>query len=110
MEVYAVKSSNLDKVGWLPLKNSQELVGMLYVQFKSGSVYRYFQVPKALFEELVRADSPGMYLNRYIKPIYRVSEADSSFLDNKVVRTIEVTPLLRVFEEGFETSNPLTSW
>jgi len=39
----------------------------LDLEFRSGLVYRYFTVPRALVEGLRDADSKGAYFNRYIK-------------------------------------------
>jgi hypothetical protein len=39
----------------------------LDLEFRSGLVYRYFTVPRALVEGLHDADSKGAYFNRYIK-------------------------------------------
>lgn len=35
----------------------------LYLKFQSGSVYRYLNVPQAIFTELLRAESVGRYAN-----------------------------------------------
>jgi hypothetical protein len=39
----------------------------LDLEFRSGLVYRYFTVPRAIVEELQASDSKGAYFNRYIK-------------------------------------------
>ncbi len=41
------------------------------IEFKNGSVYRYFDVPAAMYEELLRAGSAGQYLNSQIKGNFR---------------------------------------
>ena len=43
----------------------------LEVEFTSGSVYQYFDVPEAEYRELLAAESIGEHLNRRIKPRYR---------------------------------------
>jgi hypothetical protein len=40
---------------------------ILEVEFVSGAVYRYFDVPRATWAELVEAGSRGRYLNRVVK-------------------------------------------
>jgi hypothetical protein len=40
----------------------------LEVEFLGGAVYRYFAVPRSLFEDLMLADSKGAFFNRRIKP------------------------------------------
>jgi hypothetical protein len=39
----------------------------LDLEFRSGAVYRYFTVPRALVDGLSAADSKGAYFNRHIK-------------------------------------------
>jgi hypothetical protein len=39
----------------------------LDLEFRSGNLYRYFTVPRAVFEELIAADSKGTYFNLFIK-------------------------------------------
>lgn len=49
---------------------------ILELEFRSGALYRYFQVPPAVFEALLAAESKGRYFNRYIRdrfPYQRVA-------------------------------------
>ncbi|MGI4021203.1 MAG: KTSC domain-containing protein [Janthinobacterium lividum] len=39
---------------------------ILTVTFSDGSVYEYFDVPKAVYTKLVNADSPGRFARRHI--------------------------------------------
>jgi hypothetical protein len=39
----------------------------LEVEFCRGTVYRYFEVPRSVFDGLLRADSAGAYFNRHIR-------------------------------------------
>ncbi len=48
----------------------------LEVEFTSGSVYRYFDVPEAEYRKLLAAESIGEYLNRHIKPKYRYTRVE----------------------------------
>ena len=41
---------------------------LLEVEFHSGEVYRYFDVPARLVLELLRADSIGRFFNAHIRP------------------------------------------
>jgi len=43
----------------------------LEVGFRSGSVYQYFDVPEALYLELMSSDSKGKFLHANIKNSYR---------------------------------------
>lgn len=46
---------------------------ILELEFISGEVYRYHDVPEYLYAGLVNAASKGKYFNRYIKETYRFS-------------------------------------
>ena len=39
----------------------------LLVKFRSGSLYRYFPVPPAIFHGLIAAQSKGAYFNRHLR-------------------------------------------
>ncbi len=69
MERAPVVSESVASVGF------DEGSSTLEVEFSSGSVYQYFDVPQTVFEELVGADSIGTYLNRSIKGSYRYARA-----------------------------------
>ncbi|MGY4225017.1 hypothetical protein ACVMIH_002378 [Bradyrhizobium sp. USDA 4503] len=60
-----VTSSNVAEVGYDP--NSR----ILEVQFKTGAVYQYFDVPQQLYDELWRASSIGGFINSNLKGHYR---------------------------------------
>ncbi len=59
-----VSSSNLSRIAY------DELAQCLYVEFTNSSIYLYKNVPIYEYEQLLRAGSPGGYLNAYIKPSY----------------------------------------
>jgi hypothetical protein len=44
--------------------------GILIVTFHDGSVYEYFDVPKAVYVKLINADSPGRFARRHIFNAY----------------------------------------
>lgn len=44
---------------------------VLFVEFKNGSVYQYFDVPSNVFEQMKAASSKGGFLARIIKGTYR---------------------------------------
>jgi KTSC domain-containing protein len=58
----AVKSSELRWVGY------EESALLLEVEFHSGEIYRYFDVPARIVLELLRADSIGRFFNAHIRP------------------------------------------
>jgi hypothetical protein len=52
----------------------------LTVRFHSGAVYRYFTVPRSIFEAFLAAPSKGTYFNRHIRegfPSQRVLDPTS---------------------------------
>ena len=40
---------------------------LLEVEFRSGEIYRYFDVPQRTYHQLVQAESKGAYLNLNIR-------------------------------------------
>lgn len=61
MERKPIKSDNLKSVGYDP--KTEELD----IEFKSGTVYRYFRVPAHIYEALLSAPSAGKYHHQNIK-------------------------------------------
>jgi hypothetical protein len=43
---------------------------LLEVEFRSGELYRFFNVPSACYQELLRADSKGGYFNVNIRNLF----------------------------------------
>lgn len=58
-----VSSSNIAAAGW-----SQETG--LVVEFVSGAVYQYPDVPQSYYSGLITAPSPGSYFARFIRNAY----------------------------------------
>lgn len=52
---HKVKSSNLD---WIAYDKEEK---MLYIQFKSGGLYVYYNVPEKIVDDLLNAGSKGRY-------------------------------------------------
>lgn len=48
---------------------------VLEIEFHRGTRYRYFTVPRRVFDELVAAESKGTYLNQRIKGRYAFERA-----------------------------------
>jgi len=58
-----VSSRNIASIGWYD--------NILYVEFNyNNRTYRYKNVPRRIFEELMGAHSHGEYFAQYIKPVY----------------------------------------
>jgi KTSC domain len=62
-----VASSNIVSIGY------DEPSQTLEIEFSNGTVYQYFNVGMALFEQLMSAPSKGQFLNVYIKNAYPFS-------------------------------------
>jgi hypothetical protein len=52
-------SSSVASIGYSP--------GTLEVQFRSGAVYRFFEVPRAIYESFLAAPSKGAFFNESVK-------------------------------------------
>ena len=63
-----VNSSNIAEIGYDPPTMTLE------VAFKQGTAYQYFDVPETVYQELMRADSKGKFLNANIKNSYRYTK------------------------------------
>ena len=46
----------------------------LEIEYANGGVYRYHDVPELVHRQLLKADSPGTFVNSRIKPYYRFTE------------------------------------
>ena len=64
MDRQSVASSNLAEVGY------DSDLETLEVQFKSGGIYQYFNVPAFMYERLMSVDSLGRFFNAEIKGHY----------------------------------------
>lgn len=63
---------------WNPVESSAlqaaayaESPALLYLLFRSGEVYRYFEVPRWQYQEFLAADSKGRYFGRNIRGHFR---------------------------------------
>ena len=62
MNMIPVSSSNISAIGYDGTT--------LYVGFRSGGLYKYFNVPQSVYNGLMSASSHGSYLANYIKGHY----------------------------------------
>jgi hypothetical protein len=60
-----VKSSNLSDVEWREV-NGQ---GEMDVTFHTGDIYRFYSVPRGIYEKLVTAPSIGRFFATYVKNV-----------------------------------------
>ena len=61
MERQYVTSSNILSIGYDP--NNM----ILEVEFTTGAVYQYYDVPQGIYDGLMAADSHGTFLSAYVK-------------------------------------------
>lgn len=67
MERQYVSSSNIASIGYDP--DNQ----VLEIEFLSGAVYQYYDVPQSVYDGLMAADSHGKFLDVYIKKVATVT-------------------------------------
>ena len=67
MERYTVASSNIASIGY------DAGTETLDVEFLSGAIYQYYNVPQNMYDQLIQAGSKGRFLNTYIKNAYPYS-------------------------------------
>jgi hypothetical protein len=62
MKTTAVDSTLLRTIGYDATRQ------LLQIEFQNRSLYQYFAVPEAVYEELIQAPSKGTYFNQCIRP------------------------------------------
>ncbi len=62
-----VSSTNIISMGYDAAAETLE------VEFNSGSIYQYYNVNQAMYEQLLTSPSKGQFLNAYIKNAYPYS-------------------------------------
>jgi hypothetical protein len=67
MERQSVGSTNVSSIGY------DESSQTLEVEFRNGSIYQYFNLPPAMYEQFRTAPSKGVFLNTYIRNAYPFS-------------------------------------
>jgi len=67
----SVSSTDLSSIGY-DLESKT-----LEIEFKSGGIYQYFNVPEYVYEALLNASSHGKYFNQNIKEQYQCSKISS---------------------------------
>ncbi len=68
MDREPVSSSNLVSVGYNPDSETLE------VEFKSGLIYEYYNVPQFMHERLMQAPSIGTFFNAEIRNCFAASK------------------------------------
>ncbi len=67
MEREMVSSSTIISAGYEPVAETLE------IEFKSGGVYQYYNVPESVFQDFMASDSKGKFHHVYIKNSYPYS-------------------------------------
>ena len=65
-----VTSSNILSVGY----DSQSVI--LEVEFTSGDIYQYFNIPEHLYQQFMNTSSYGQFLNEYIRYNYQYQKVN----------------------------------
>lgn len=65
MNRISVASSTIRAAGY------DESRQMLEIEFKSGGIYQYMSVPKAVYERFMVSSSKGKFLAQFIKDKYK---------------------------------------
>lgn len=68
MKRVSVSSSNISSIGYDEESNTLE------IEFNSGAVYQYFDVPLNIYEEIIAAGSKGQYFAQFIKGFFRYAK------------------------------------
>lgn len=68
MRRFSVPSASLRSIGYDVKRR------VLEVEFLSGKIYRYFEVPGLLLLKLLTANSIGRYFNRHIRDRFEYAE------------------------------------
>ncbi len=76
----AVDSTTMRSVGY---DSAQQI---LEVEFTSGAVYQYLEVPATVFDELMAAESKGRYFNQEIRDDYTALREPTTRRGNRTRR------------------------
>ncbi|WP_027633369.1 KTSC domain-containing protein [Clostridium hydrogeniformans] len=68
MERTIVSSSNIYSIGYDSYSKTLE------VQFHTGSIYQYYNVPQSVYSGIMSASSHGSYLHNYVKGVYQYKQ------------------------------------
>jgi len=76
-----VESTTMRSVGYDAVEE------VLEVEFTSGAIYQYLEVPAAVFDGLMHAESKGRYFNREIREDYTALRESTTRRDSRTRRT-----------------------
>ena len=73
MKLVKVNSSNLDQVGFeedFRISLGSKAMTRMRVIFWNGEAYDYYNVPKEVYDNFLKADSQGVFFHKHIKDKY----------------------------------------
>ncbi len=70
MERQEVGSTTMQSVGY------DQANQVLEIEFQSGMIYQYLDIPPAIYKELLEAESKGRYFNSEIRDSYEFVRVD----------------------------------
>lgn len=73
---HRVESSSIASIGYEPDSETLE------VQFRSGAIYQYRDVPPAAYEDFTTAESLGRYFNDKIRPYFSYTRQSDQEVSN----------------------------
>lgn len=68
MNRQTVNSTDIASIGY------DEITEILEIEFNSGAVYQYFNVPSNVYANLMAASSHGKFFTQNIKNVYQYSK------------------------------------
>lgn len=78
LRMVAVKSSQLRSAGYDESKNE------LYIEFISVEVYKYFNVPKRIFDSLLNSTTQGTYFYSRIRTDYKYEKTELNVKNSSI--------------------------
>lgn len=65
-----VHSTSIASVGY------DDATATLTIEFQSGALYEYYEVERAVYEQLRAAPSKGQFVNARVRDVYRYARVD----------------------------------
>lgn len=87
-----VKSSNIKSIGYDKENN------VLEIEFKTGMIYHYHEVPETAYNELINAKSHGIVFNGVIKGKYKFLKGELIVPDLMPLKGIHPVPGIAIVE------------
>lgn len=82
IKMVLVQSSNVKSVGYDKEDSN------IHIELHSGECYMYKDVPKRVFQNLLKAPSIGSYINRYLRDSYEVESQNSFYALEKASKPL----------------------